>query len=164
MDTYAQRSYFKLLPLLISVGITLSIAGIASYLTIPQIQVWYAFLQKPSFNPPNWLSGPVWTVLYITIGVSAYLIWQQRRESIDYVNSQYSYFLQLLFNFSWSIVFFGLHQILAALLVIIALWLSIVANIFYFSKLNRTAAWLLVPYLLWVSFSGLLNFYIYLLN
>jgi len=98
------------------------------------------------------------------IGVSAYLIWQRRRENIDYVNSEYSYFLQLLFNLSWSVVFFGLHQILAALIVVIALWLSIVANIFFFSKVSRVAAWLLVPYLLWVSFASVLNFYIYLLN
>lgn len=164
MDTYTRTSDFKLLPLLISIAITLSIAGIASYFTIPQIQVWYTFLQKPSFNPPNWLFGPVWTILYIMIGVSAYLIWQRRERTIDYINSEYSYFLQLLFNLSWSIVFFGLHQILAALIVIIALWLSIVLNIFFFSKVSRVAAWLLVPYLLWVSFAGALNFYIYLLN
>jgi len=164
MDTYTRTSDFKLLPLIISIAITLSIAGIASYFTIPQIQVWYTFLQKPSFNPPNWLFGPVWTILYIMIGVSAYLIWQRRERSIDYINSEYSYFLQLLFNLSWSIVFFGLHQILAALIVIIALWLSIVSNIFFFSKVSRLAAWLLVPYLLWVSFAALLNLYIYLLN
>jgi len=164
MDTYTRTSSFKLLPLFISLAITLSIAGIASYFTIPQIKVWYAFLQKPAFNPPNWLFGPVWTILYLMIGVSAYLIWQRRRENIDYINSEYSYFLQLLFNLSWSVVFFGLHQILAALIVVIALWLSIVANIFFFSKVSRVAAWLLVPYLLWVSFASVLNFYIYLLN
>ncbi|WP_448698008.1 TspO/MBR family protein [Mucilaginibacter sp. AW1-3] len=164
MNTYVHRSAFKILPLLISIGIVLCIGGVASYFTTSQIQVWYAFLQKPAFNPPNWLFGPVWLLLYILIGISAYLIWLQRRESIDYINSQYSYFLQLLFNFSWSIVFFGLHQIFAALVVIVALWISIAANIFYFSKLNRTAAWLLVPYLLWVSFASVLNLYIYLLN
>ncbi|OCX52906.1 TspO protein [Mucilaginibacter sp. PPCGB 2223] len=164
MNIYAHKAAFRLLPLLISVGITLSIGGLASYLIAPQMQVWYPFLQKPSFNPPNWIFAPVWSVLYVMIGVSACLVWQQRRESVDYINSQYSYFLQLLFNFSWPITFFGLHQIFAALVVIILLWLSIAANIFYFSKLSRPAAWLLVPYLLWVSFAGLLNFYIYLLN
>ncbi len=164
MDTYTRTSDFKLLPLLISIAITFSIAGIAAYFTISQIQSWYVFLQKPIFNPPNWLFGPVWTILYIMIGISAYLIWQRREKSIDYINSEYSYFLQLLFNLSWSIVFFGLHQILAALIVIIALWLSIVSNIFFFRKVSGVAAWLLVPYLLWVSFAGALNFYICLLN
>lgn len=164
MSTQTHTSVFRLLPLLISVAITLSIAGIASYFTISQIQGWYVYLQKPVFNPPNWLFGPVWTILYIMIGISAYLVWQQRSKSINYINAEYAYFLQLLFNLSWSIVFFGLHQILAALIVIIALWLSIVANIFFFSKVNRVAAWLLVPYLLWVTFASILNLYIYRLN
>jgi len=164
MSTYAHKYSFKLLPLIVSVAITLSIGGIASYLTAPQIQVWYPFLQKPSFNPPNWLFGPVWTILYIMIGIAAYLVWLRRRDSLDYINAQYSYFLQLLFNFSWTIVFFGLHQIFAALLVIVVLLTSIVFNISYFSKLNRAAAWLMVPYLLWVCFATVLNFYIYLLN
>jgi len=164
MNTNAHKASFTWLPLVISIGITLAIGGVASFFTVPQIPTWYTFLQKPAFNPPNWLFGPVWTLLYILIGISAYLVWQKRDESLVYINAKYTYIFQLLFNFSWSIVFFGLHQIFMALTIIMALWLSILVTIFYFGKLSRTAAWLLVPYLLWVSFASLLNYYIYLLN
>ncbi len=164
MNTYAHKTGFRWWPLFTSIAITLAIGGVASYFTIPQIHTWYDFLQKPSFNPPNWIFGPVWSTLYVMIGISAYMVLLQKGESVNYINAQHIYLLQLLFNFSWSIVFFGLHQILAALIIIIVLWINIIANIYYFGKLNRTAAWLLVPYLSWVSFAGVLNFYIYLLN
>jgi benzodiazapine receptor len=164
MSTATNKRGFQLWPLVISLVITLSIAGVASYFTVPQIPVWYAYLQKPSFNPPNWLFGPVWTTLYVMIAIAAYLVWKKRSQSIEYANAKYVYILQLLLNFSWSIIFFGMHQILAALIVIGLLWLTIIVNILFFSRINKAAAWLLVPYLLWVSFASLLNFSIYKLN
>jgi len=164
MMNTTQQTRFQFWPLAISLLITLSIAGVASYFTVPQIPGWYAGLEKPSFNPPNGLFGPVWTVLYIMIAVSAYLIWQRKDTSVDYVNAKYIYFLQLFLNFSWSIIFFGLHQILAALVIIGLLWIVIILNIFFFGKISKIAAWLLVPYLLWVSFASLLNLEIFRLN
>lgn len=160
----AHTARFQFWPLAISIIITLAIAGVASYFTVPQIPGWYSTLQKPGFNPPNWLFGPVWTVLYIMIAIAAYLVWQRRNHSVDYANARNTYFLQLLFNFLWSIVFFGMHQIFAALAIITLLWVSIIVNIYFFGKMSKVAAWLLVPYLLWVSFASLLNFSIYVLN
>jgi benzodiazapine receptor len=159
-----QPHQFKWLHLIISILITESIAATASVFTISQIPVWYAYLNKPSFNPPNWLFGPVWTVLYILIAIAAYLVWQRRDDSELYKKARAAYIIQLVLNFAWSAVFFGMHQVLGALFVIALLWLSIIAIIYYFSKFNKAAAWLLVPYLLWVSFASVLNLYIYLLN
>ncbi|GAB3907274.1 TspO/MBR family protein [Mucilaginibacter boryungensis] len=164
MSAKAQQGKFQPLPFIINLGITLGIAAVASYFTIKEIPGWYSTLHKPSFNPPNQLFGPVWTVLYILIAIAAYLVWRHRAESDSYHTARLIYFVQLLLNFSWSIVFFGQHQILWALVVIILLWLSILANMYYFSKFSRIACWLLLPYLLWVSFATTLNFSIYLLN
>ncbi|MBS7563573.1 tryptophan-rich sensory protein [Mucilaginibacter sp. Bleaf8] len=155
---------FKPLALLISLLITLGIGITASLVTRPQIPSWYPTLHKPSFSPPNWLFAPVWTTIYILIAIAAYMVWQRRQQAPVYHTTRWVYIVQLVLNFSWSIVFFGMHQVLGALVVIGLLWLSIVANIYLFGKFSRTAAWLLVPYLLWVSFASMLNLYIYLLN
>jgi len=155
---------FKWLHLIISILITEGIAVTASMFTVSQIPVWYSTLNKPSFNPPNWLFGPVWTTLYLLIAISAYLVWRQRNDSELYKKARAAYFIQLVLNFGWSAVFFGMHQVLGALVVIGLLWVSIIAMIYYFGQFNKIAAWLLVPYLLWVSFASVLNLYIYLLN
>ncbi|WP_295794887.1 TspO/MBR family protein [Mucilaginibacter sp.] len=155
---------FQLFPFLISLVITLAIGFVASLFTRPQIASWYSTLNKPTFNPPPWLFAPVWTALYIMIAIAAYLVWQRRDSSKTYKITASIYIVQLAFNFSWSMVFFGLHGILPALFVILLLWVSIILNIRWFKKYSKTAAWLLVPYLLWVSFASILNLSIYLLN
>jgi len=155
---------FQFVPFLISLLITLIIGFVASLFTRPQITTWYSTLNKPSFNPPDWLFAPVWTAIYIMIAIAAYLVWQQRNHSKTYKITAAIYFIQLAFNFSWSIVFFGLHGILPALFVILLLWVSIILNIRWFKKYSKAAAWLLAPYLLWVSFASILNLSIYLLN
>jgi len=164
MNALTIKKRFQLFPFLISLAITLAIGFTASLFTRPQIAGWYALLQKPSFNPPAWLFAPVWTILYILIAIAAYMVWKRRNTTTIYHSTVGIYFIQLLLNFSWSIVFFGLHQVFGALIIIILLWASILLNIYWFHKFNKTAAWLLVPYLLWVSFAALLNVNIYLLN
>lgn len=164
MKPLAQPGKFQLGPLIISLLITLAIGIVASLFTTPQIPGWYATLQKPAFNPPNWLFAPVWTALYITIAIAAYLVWKRRNNSWKYSMAKAVYFWQLLLNFLWSIIFFGQHQIFIALLIIILLWLSIIANMLVFKHFNTMACWLLFPYLLWVSFATLLNLSIYMLN
>lgn len=164
MRTTAHPTRFQFFPFLISVVITFIIAAVASIVTVPQVQSWYPTLNKPGFNPPNQLFGPVWSVLYLMIATAAYLVWKKRDNSAFYVTTKWVYGIQLLLNFSWSIVFFGLHQILIALVVIVLLWVSIIANMYYFKRFSTAAFWLLVPYLLWVSFATALNFSIYLLN
>jgi len=164
METLEKGRPFNVKALLVSLSLTFVVGAVASYVTLPQIAGWYRTLQKPSFNPPNWLFGPVWTLLYIMIAIAAYLIWQRRSHDALYKKARLIYFVQLFLNFSWSIVFFGLHQVIGALVVIGLLWVSIIFTIYCFSKINRIAAWLLVPYLCWVSFASVLNLYIYLLN
>ncbi|HVW97718.1 MAG TPA: TspO/MBR family protein [Mucilaginibacter sp.] len=155
---------FQFIPFLISLLITLAIGFVASLFTRPQIAGWYSSLAKPSFNPPPWVFAPVWTCIYVMIAISAYLVWKRRGPNSTYHTAKYIYIFQLFLNFSWSIVFFGLHGIFPALLVIVALWIMILLNIRWFSKFSTAAAWLLVPYLLWVSFASVLNLSIYLLN
>ena len=164
MSTATSTKKFEFFPFLISLLITLAIGFVASLFTRPQIAGWYSALNKPSFNPPPWLFAPVWTTIYIMIAIAAYLVWTRRDSSRTYTTATSIYIVQLLLNFSWSIVFFGLHGIGAALAVILFLWVGIILNISWFSKFDKAAAWLLAPYLLWVSFASVLNLSIYLLN
>ncbi|QEM02371.1 tryptophan-rich sensory protein [Mucilaginibacter rubeus] len=164
MSVAVSTKRFQFFPYLISLLIVLFIGFVASLVTRPEIAGWYSTLKKPSFNPPPWLFAPVWTAIYIMIATAAYLVWKHRSRKPVYIIARSIYFIQLILNFSWSIVFFGMHQIAAAAVVIILLWLSIVVNINWFNKFSRTASWLLVPYLLWVSFASILNMSIYFLN
>ncbi|WP_461453125.1 TspO/MBR family protein [Mucilaginibacter sp.] len=155
---------FQFVPFVISLAITLAIGFVASIFTRPQIATWYLTLKKPSFNPPDFAFPIAWTILYILIAIAAYIVWKKRNRAITYKATATIYFIQLLLNFSWSIIFFGMHQIFGGLAIITFLWISIIFNIGWFGKFSKTAAWLLVPYLLWVSFAWLLNLNIYLLN
>ena len=164
MQTNVQTPKFQPFALFISLVITMGIGFVAALVTRPQIAGWYNTIVKPSFNPPAWLFAPVWTSIYILIAISAYLVWQMRNGSTNYLTAKAVYIIQLALNFSWSIVFFVLHCIPGALLVVILLWLMIVLNIRWFGKLSKTAGWLLLPYFLWVSFATVLNLSIYFLN
>lgn len=121
---------------------------------------WYAGLIKPSFNPPNWIFGPVWAVLYILIGVAGARIWVRAKGS----SVMLIWFLQMILNFSWSPTFFGAHNVDAALLIILAMLALIIAFIVKARRLDKLAALYFIPYALWVSFAALLNFSLYLLN
>ncbi|TWR27782.1 tryptophan-rich sensory protein [Mucilaginibacter achroorhodeus] len=155
---------FQFIPLLISLIITLAIGFTASFFTRPEIEGWYQTLKKPTFTPPNFVFPIAWTLLYILIAIAAYLVWKKRDRSVTYKTAAVIYALQLLFNFSWSIVFFEFHQILGGLLVIIALLVIIILNISWFNRFSKPAAYLLIPYFLWVSFATLLNLSIYIFN
>ena len=155
----------KNLPKLIISVIGCELVGIlGSVFTVSSIPTWYATLNRPSFAPPNWIFGPVWTTLYLLMGVSFYLIWKQGWKKKK-IRTAGNYFLaQLGLNFIWSPIFFGLRTPLIALLVIIAMWILIVMTIKKFYPLSKWAAYLLVPYLLWVSFATILNAAIAVLN
>jgi tryptophan-rich sensory protein len=152
---------------LIAAILICEIAGvIGSLFTYPSISSWYntSELNKPSFTPPSWLFAPVWVILYLLMGISAYLIWEKRAKKKE-VRSAVSVFgLQLALNVLWSILFFGLRCPLCGFVEIIILWLAIAATIIKFNKLSRAAALLLIPYILWVTFAAVLNFYIWRLN
>jgi len=154
----------EILKLLICIIICESAGFIGSIFTTPAIPGWYAALVKPSFTPPNWLFAPVWTGLYLLMGISAFLVW---RKSLDnhLVNSGLRIFiLQLILNTLWSFLFFGLKSPLLGLIEIMLLWIAILLTIRSFLKVSNTAGLLLLPYILWVSFAAILNFSIWRLN
>ena len=148
----------KYLKLILSILFCLFVGFAGSLATTPSIPTWYATLNKPFFSPPNWLFGPVWTLLYIFMGISLYLIWSKPKKL------KIIFFTQLFLNFLWSLIFFGLHQPLLAFLEIIALWYFIFFYIRQALLVSRLAAYLFYPYLAWVSFASILNLAVALLN
>lgn len=155
------RDVYKLI---ISVSFCLFVGFAGSIITSPSIPTWYSTLQKPFLSPPNWIFAPVWTILYILMGIAAYLVWRQGLKKKIVRFALKLFLLQLALNFLWSVIFFGLHLPLLALGEIILLWIVIFMTMKSFSPINKNAALLLLPYLLWVSFAVLLNAGIVLLN
>lgn len=152
------------LKLVIAIAVSEMAGVIGAIFTTPSIAGWYAGIVKPALNPPAWVFGPVWTTLFALMGISAFLIWKKGLDRND-VKIAFGIFMgQLALNMLWSIIFFGLHSPGGALIEIIFLWLAILATIIAFSKISKLAAWLLVPYILWVSFASYLNFAIWTLN
>lgn len=149
--------------LVICLLIPLVVGAIGGYATMEHMHPWYDTLNKPSFNPPNWVFSPVWTTLYVLMGISSYLIWRDRPEQLG-GNAGRIYFLQLALNLAWSFLFFYFHWVDYALLDIILLWIAILTMIVVFYKINKTAGLLQIPYLLWVTFATILNAAIYDLN
>lgn len=150
------------LKIIISILIPLIVGGVSAAITASEIPTWYLTLNKPSFNPPNYLFGPVWTTLYILMGISWYMISKttaDRKSKLVVI-----YILQLILNFLWSIIFFGFHAPFMALIEISLLWITILVMIINFYKENKVAGLLQIPYLLWVSFATTLNFAIWQLN
>jgi benzodiazapine receptor len=134
------------------------------FMTADTLGNWYANLNKPPFNPPNWIFGPVWTTLYIMMGVAAYMVWRKGLDDKVVRIALVCFIVQLFLNGIWTPLFFGLHSPLLGLIDIVLLLNAIIVTIFVFSKISRPAALLLIPYLIWVSFATVLNASIYLLN
>ncbi|WP_431125330.1 TspO/MBR family protein [Flagellimonas flava] len=154
----------KLTYITVSVLICLLIGFLSSFATQSSVNDWYVGLNKPSFNPPNWIFAPVWTTLYILMGVSAGIVWSKGFHHIWVKTALYHFGFQLLFNALWSIVFFGLKNPFWAFLVILVLLTLIALTIKWFRVVSKLASFLLVPYLLWVCFATLLNYKIWELN
>ena len=148
----------------ISVAICLTIGFLSSFATQSSVNDWYAGLNKPSFNPPNWIFAPVWTILYVMMGVAAGIVWAKGVYHIWVKTALYHFGIQLLFNALWSIIFFGFKNPFAALLVILTLLVMLIFTIKWFKVVSKTAAYLLLPYLLWVCFATALNYKIWELN
>ena len=143
--------------IILSIGICLGAGVIGSYFTISSIPTWYATLNKPIFSPPNWVFAPVWTTLYTLMGISLYLVWKKKK-------APSIFWIQLFLNTTWSIIFFGMRNPALALVDIVVLWVAILITIKSFSKVNRLAGQLLIPYLFWVSFATVLNLAVVILN
>ena len=131
---------------------------VGSIFTFDSINTWYSTLQKPFFNPPSYIFGPVWTLLYTMMGISLFLVWGKKKTNLRW------FWVQLALNTLWSIVFFGLKNPSAALVAVVFLWISIFKTIISFKKVNKNASYLLYPYLAWVTFDSILNLAIMLLN
>ena len=140
---------------------------IGSLFTTQAIPTWYATLNRPSFAPPNWLFAPVWTLLFILMGIAFYLVWQtpvKKKRKLIKKEAVLAFFTQLLFNVLWSMIFFAQQQLFFAFLEILILWNLIVITILRFEKIKPLAAYLMIPYLFWVSFAAILNLGFLLLN
>ena len=149
--------------LIVSLLLPIGLGAIAGMFTAQAVPEWYAALNRPSFNPPDWIFGPVWTILYILLGFSFFLIWKldaDKKRSLAI-----SVFLvQMLLNFGWSFIFFYFNMIGLALIEIILLWVSIVIMLILFYRIKPLAAYLNIAYLLWVTFAVILNAGYYFLN
>jgi len=154
----------KITPALLWLILCLSVGAISSLFTAPAIQSWYSALAKPAFNPPNWLFAPAWTLLYLLIGMAAYLVWAKGNERKEVRGALYLFLIQLALNFLWSLVFFHWHALWWAFAEIVVLWLVILCTILKFRPISRFAMYLMVPYILWVSFAAILNLSVAILN
>lgn len=154
----------NLLKLIVSVVGCELVGILGTPFTISAIPAWYVTLNKPFFSPPNWIFGPVWTLLYFLMGVAFYQIWKQGWQKKKIKTASLFFLAQLALNFVWSPIFFGLRAPLLGLIVIVAMWVIIVMTMKKFYPLSRPAFYLLVPYILWVSFATLLNASIVILN
>ncbi len=150
--------------LFISILIPLLVGAISGYFTSSGVNGWFAVANKPWFNPPNWIFAPVWTTLYILMGIALFLVWRSNAEKNIKQAAIMLFAVQLTLNFFWSIIFFKLQQPGWAFAEIIFMWLMILLIILWFGKISPAAAWLLVPYISWVSFAAILNYSIWHLN
>lgn len=153
----------KTAKLVISIVICLLAGFLGSLFTTPAIPTWYAGLIKPIFSPPNYLFAPVWTTLYILMGISLYIVWSKKKD--QKVKEALKLFaIQLFLNAIWSPVFFGAKNLFLALIIIIFMWIFILKTILAFAKVDKKASYLLYPYIAWVSFASILNFSVWFLN
>lgn len=155
----------RILKILIMVVTCVAVGYLSGEVTREGVTTWYPTLEKPVFNPPKWVFAPVWTILYILMGVAAGLVWQRVDEQKETVKKGLTFFgIQLALNALWSYLFFGLHNPMLAFIEIIILLLMIYETYVQFKKVNSLAAWLLIPYLAWVAFATVLNASIWWLN
>lgn len=143
--------------------VCLGISALGGWVTSSSVGTWYQALQKPPFNPPDWLFGPVWTLLYLMIALSGWRAWRSRAQAGRRA-AMAAYAAQLALNLAWSVVFFGGRLIGPALAVILLLLAAIITNTALFARADRLAAWLLAPYAAWVAFAAVLNFALWRLN
>lgn len=155
---------FNFIALIINLAIPLAIGALGAYFTASSVDTWFKTVNKPSFNPPDSVFGPVWTFLYILMGLSAYLVWQKRDQIAHVPRTAAIYLIQLVLNLAWSFIFFYAHELGIAVIEIVVLWIVIIINAFTFYKIDKTAGLLFIPYILWVSFATILTYNIFVLN
>ena len=151
----------KILSFILFALITYSASVIGSIATIEFKEPWYSLLSKPTFNPPSWIFAPVWTTLYLMMTIAVWNFWHSKNRDM---NTVYIYFIHLIFNTTWSIVFFVFHKLILALIVLFILISLIIVLLFRFRRVNRVSFYMMIPYLLWCCFALILNLNLILLN
>jgi len=154
----------NILKLVLSIAVCQGAGLIGTIFTVSSIESWYNLLNQPSFRPPNFLFGPVWTILYTLMGISLYWIWTVGTKKKEVRKALKLFAVHLVFNATWSIVFFGMHNIPLSLINILVLWILIIMVMIKFYRIDKKASLILLPYLAWVSFATILNYNIFLLN
>ena len=155
----------NIVALVIALALPLAVGAVGGFATASSVSTWYPTLTKPAWTPPDWVFGPVWTVLYLMMGLASWLIWRKRTENETQVRGALGWYgLQLGLNLGWSLIFFGLRQIGLALIEIVVLWSTLLITVIKFGRIRRDAAALLLPYLLWTTFASALNAAIWWLN
>ncbi len=154
----------KIAALILFLLVTFLAAAIGGFATSTSVSTWFLTLQKPAWNPPPWVFGPVWTALYAAMAVAAWMVWKKHELVVAARPALTLYFIQLALNAAWSILFFGLRRPDLALLDIALLWFAIAVCLTMFFRISRPAGWLMLPYFAWVSFASVLNFAIWSLN
>jgi translocator protein len=157
---FDRESWISLMPFIV---VCFAAASVGSFITNTSVNTWYAQLRKPDWTPPNWIFGPVWTMQYVLMAVSAWLVWRSTEWSVA-KSGLVLFGIQLALNTLWSLLFFGLREVRLAFVEIMLLWMMVVATVVSFLPLSRLAAWLLLPYLLWIGFASYLNFRIWQIN
>ena len=151
----------KLLTFILFFIITYTASFVGGFSTINFKEPWYSLLIKPVFNPPDWIFAPVWTILYLMMTIAIWNFWHCLNRDM---NTVYIYFIHIVFNTTWSVVFFGLHQILLALIILSILIILIIILILKFKRVNKVSSYLMIPYLLWSCYALFLNLNLFLLN
>ena len=151
----------KFLSFLLFALITYSASAIGGLVTAGFKEPWYSLIEKPSFNPPSWVFAPIWTTLYLMMTIAIWIYWHNKNRDM---NTVYIYFIHLVFNTTWSIVFFVLHNMLLALVILLILIVLIITLIFRFGRVNLVSSYLMIPYVLWCTFALILNLNLIVLN
>jgi len=154
----------EIIKFILSLLICQAAGFLGSLVTTPSIPIWYASLEKPSFSPPNWVFSPVWITLYALMGISLYLLWRQDIKTPKVRIALFFFIVQLILNVCWSMIFFGLKLSFLAFIEILLLWAAILLTMVKALKVSKIAGILLLPYILWVSFAAVLNFFLWYLN
>ncbi|MBI5680123.1 MAG: tryptophan-rich sensory protein [Methanobacterium sp.] len=161
MESFKRNDIIKLV---VAILIPLIIGFIGSIATLGAIPTFFAALAKPAWAPPNWAFGPIWTTLYILMGIALFLIWRKGLERKDVKIAIGIFGLQIILNLLWSLIFFGTQNILGGLIEIVFLWIAVLVNIILFYKISKVAGILLLPYIIWITIASYLNYTIYVLN
>jgi benzodiazapine receptor len=150
--------------LIVSIVVCEGAGGLGAIFTTPAIPTWYAGLKKPSFTPPNSVFGPIWITLYLLMGIAVFMVWREGLNQAGVTTGFTVFWVQLILNVLWSVIFFGLRSLLGGMVTILVLWVAILANIIMFFDVSTTAGGLLIPYIVWVSIAANLNIQIWKLN